>query len=252
MMIGHLAAFTLLLADERADAILKRFIDANAANAKRAGQYTYLQQVDYFGVNSFGVQRLERSEKREIIFVEGGEYQKLIARDGRPLEPDEQKKEDQRLAQTAADRRKKRGPFEKEVTLSSDAELLTLFDNRLMGEEEIGGRKVWVIDCSPRAAQAKGRHEKEATSFRRKLWIDQTDSVAVRSVETVVGGHVVLMPGATITIDYAKVNDDAWIQRSIVIDGRLRIAKSVQPRARTEYRNSKFQKFDVKSTITGE
>jgi hypothetical protein len=60
------------------------------------------------------------------------------------------------------------------------------------------------------------------------------------------------MPGSTIATDYQKMNDDAWLAESMTIDGHLQFAKMIKPRVRTEYHNSKFQKFDVQSTITME
>jgi len=258
MNIGYRAALLLsssIAATLAADAgsILQRFVEQSSANAKRASQYTYVQQVEHYTIEPAGSAKLERSETVEIIFVEGGEYQKLIARNGHPLDTKEQAKEDQRLAQTAAERRKQHhgSLLQKEVSLGSNTDLLTLFESRLIGEDELGGHKTWVIEATPLASHKPvSKHEKEAMSFSRKLWIDQNDYVAVRSSETVVGDHIVLMPGTTITIEYEKINQDAWIQTALVIDGRLQIAKFIKPRVRTEYHSSNFQKFDVKSTIT--
>jgi hypothetical protein len=59
--------------------------------------------------------------------------------DGEPLDARAQAKEEKKLQRTAEERQKQRraGAFHSTVT----QDLLTLFDSRLLGEEEIHGRK---------------------------------------------------------------------------------------------------------------
>jgi hypothetical protein len=167
----------------------------------------------------------------------------------------EQAKEQKKLLRIALERRRQRrsGVFHKDVSLGSHDDLLTLFDNRLVGEEEIRGHKAWVIASTPKEGRvAANAHEKEVLSFQRKLWIDEADYQLLKSVFTVAGEHIAFMPGTTVTWEFDKINADAWLTISGVIDGRLQFAKLIKPAVRTEYRNSKFQKFDVQSTITME
>jgi hypothetical protein len=159
------------------------------------------------------------------------------------------------LQRIAKERRGQRrsGIFHKNVSLGSDDDLLTLFDNRVLGKEEIRGRKAWVIGSTPKDGRAPANaHEKEVLSFRRKLWIDEADYVPLRTEYTVVGQHIAFMPGTVLRWDFEKINDDAWLATSGVIDGHLQFVKFIKPAVRTEYKNSKFQKFDVQSTITVE
>ena len=69
--------------------------------------------------------------------MEGETYRKLVARNDRPLDSKEQAKEDTRFKQTAQERRTKRrnGLMHKTFSLGERAELLTLFDNKVAGEE---------------------------------------------------------------------------------------------------------------------
>jgi hypothetical protein len=249
--LALLAALPLLAEDP--NEIIKRFIEVETKNWERASQYTYVQRADFFDFDKNGQPKKDRSETHEIVFVEGGSYKKLIARNDRPLDAKEQSKEDKKLQQIAEERRKQRrsGLFHKEVSLGSSSDLLTLFDNRLVGEEEIRGHKAWIIASKPKDGHAAANaHEKEVLSFQRKLWINQADCQLLRSEYTVIGQHVNFTPGTTLTWDFEKINDDAWLTISGVIDGHLQFAKFIKPAVRTEYRNSKFQKFDVQSTIT--
>ena len=242
-------------AAEDANEIVKRYIAADSKNWERGSQYTFVEHADYFSFDKNHQPKKDRSETHEVVFVEGDSYKKLVARNDKPLDAKEQAKEDKKMQQTAEERRKQRrsGLFHKTISLGSNDDLLTLFDHRIEGEEEIRGHKTWVVVCSPKEDHAPANaHEKEVLSFQRKLWIDQADAVILKSLFTVVGQHISFMPGSTLSWEYERINDDAWLATSGVIDGHLQFAKFIKPAVRTEYRYSKFQKFDVQSTITVE
>ena len=247
-----LAALPAWGADD-ANAILQRYIDAGSRNREIAAQYTYVERIDHFFFDKKGNATKDWSETHDVIFVEGLQYKRLVARNDKPLDAREAAKEDKRLRRTAAERRKQRqsGLFHKTVSLGSDRDLLTMFDNRLLGEEEVRGRKAWVIESTPQAGRAPAnQHEKDVLSWRKKLWIDQADYVALKSLDTVVGEHIVFKPGTTVAWEYEKINQDVWLAVSGALDGRAEFARLIKPRIRTSYRNSNFQKFDVQSTIT--
>jgi len=242
-----------LLAGEQPNEIIKRYIAAGNQNWERASQYTWVEQADYFSIVKGGPPKKDRSETHEVMFIEGGSHKKLVARNGQPLDAKQQAKEETKWQKILEARRKQQhaGVLHKNVSLGSDEDLLTLFDNRLDGEEEIRGHKSWVILATPKKDRAPAtQHEKEVLSYERKLWIDQSTSQLVRVLYTVVGQRIVLAQGSTITWDFDRINDGLWFMISGVIDGRLQFAKIIKPAVRTEYHNSKFQKFDVQSTIT--
>jgi hypothetical protein len=248
-----LAALPLWAADD-ANAILRRYMEADKLNDKRAERYTFVEDRVWSGRDKNGEVKQHRSETAEMIFVEGQTYRKLVARNGKPLDAKEKAKVDKEMRETAEQRRKRRPEVpggrvvvnHTGVDLGSDEELLTLFDNRLVGEEEIAGRKAWVIESTPREGRhPANRHERDVTSFGKKLWIDQTENVELRELDTVTGEHTALKPGSTIQWDCEKINQDAWQTVLITI-----IAKWPQTEARLEIRYSNFKKFDVQSTIT--
>lgn len=251
MSLLMLLAALPVWAAEDPNEILKRFIEAENQNRERASQYAYVERADFFRFDKNSQPRKDRSETHQIVFVEGKPYKKLVARNDWPLEANEQAMEEKKLQRIAEERlRQRRSRLYKYVSMGSYKELLTLFDNRLMGEEEIRGRKAWVIGSTPKEGRAPANtHEKEVLSFEQKLWIDQADHQVLRSVYTVVGHHIVFMPGTTMTWEFEKINEGAWLTVSGIIEGRLQFARSIKPAVRTEYRNSNFQKFDVQSTL---
>jgi hypothetical protein len=262
-----LMAMLPLRADD-ARAILERLIPAEKHNAELARQYTSREETTWLTYDKHGQPQKTRSETHEVIFVEGVEYRKLIARNGKPLSAREAARVAEEMRETAAERRRHPqyapggsiGLGGARADLGSLAELLTLFDNRLAGEEEVNGRKAWVIESVPRAAHVPASpHEKDIFAFHKKLWIDQAENVVLRMVATVEpeglyspAGELLAAPGSTIRFENEKIDPQVWEQVSIVLDVERQEGDTIRPWGRTEYRYSRFQKFDVESTVTAE
>jgi hypothetical protein len=262
----HLVRLSILLtalplwASDDAGAILKRWIEEQPRNDQRAEQYTYVEETQWFAYDKKSQPHKVRSATSEVIFIEGLNYKRLVARNGKPLDRREQAQVENEMRQTAEERRKHRGYHapggrinfaNQSMDVGSREELLTLFDNRLVGEEEIRGRKAWVIESTPKAGLvAANEHEKEVLCFRKKHWIDETDNVLTRQMVTITGDGYLAKPGSTLTFEFDKIGQDTWHEVLIVLDLYSLRDKAVKPSGRTEYRLSKFQKFDVQSTIT--
>ena len=253
-----LAAMPIWAADD-ASAILRRYLEADKQNDKKAEQYTFVQESAWFARDKNGDMKQIRSETSEVIFVEGQTYRKLVARNGSPLDAKEKAKVDKEMRETAEHLRKHPAwPDGGGVTngharadFGSDEELLTLFDNRVTGEEEIGGRKAWVIESTPRKDRTPAtRHEKDIASFSKKLWIDEAENVELHAVYTVIEDHIYVKPGSTFTFEFQKINEDAWQLAALVVETRNTTAGVIQAQGRMEMRFSNFKKFDVQSTVT--
>jgi hypothetical protein len=253
------AAAPLWAVDDAAT-ILKRVVAAEGSYEERAKQYTYQEDVERFTYQDKGKLHKNRSDSFEIVFVEGLEYRRLIARNGKPLSPKEQAQVEMAMHQTADERRKHRPPAapggrisygSQQADLGSTGDLLALFDNRLVGEEEVRGRKSWVIESTPKAGHTPAsQHEKEVLCFKKKTWIDEAENVIAWQIVTVVREGIFPKPGSSITFQFDKVGPDTWHPVSIVLDTYLANGKKFEPTSRTEYKLSRFRKFDVQSTIT--
>jgi hypothetical protein len=222
------AALLLPLRAQDVEAILKRNDEANKQNEERAKQYTYVEETDNFEYDKHGERKKTGSETHDVIFVEGESYKRLVARDGKPLAPKEEAKEEKKLQQTAEERRKARRKgllnFSRSVSVSSE-DLDKFFDGSLVGEEEIRDRKAWVIEYTPRKGRVPAnKHEKDVYTFQAKAWVDEEEGVTSKFVLLSIADGSFLKPGSSITIENAKINDDAWLPVSSVFDGRIQIA----------------------------
>ncbi|HEX3879021.1 MAG TPA: hypothetical protein VHW24_18675 [Bryobacteraceae bacterium] len=254
-----LIAAPLFAADD-AGAILQRLVEAQKRNGDRIQPYTYTEEGIHFTYSKDGKLKRDYSEILDVIFLEGYPFHKLISRNNKPLPPKEQAEIDQSMKETAEERRKRFHPPPggqlimggRRIDVGANRELLMLFDSRVTGEEEIRGRKTWVVEALPKPNYAPASdHERDVLSFRRMLWIDQEEAVPVRILLTVVGdGISFAKAGSSLRIDYAKIAPDVWCESGAVLDIWRAQGKEFKPGKRTEYTDSNFHKFDVQSTVT--
>jgi len=235
------------------DAIHHRNHETNKQNGERAKRYTYVEETDNFEYDKQGHAKKTGSVTNDVIFVEGEQYKRLVARDGKPLPPKEEAREEKKLQQTAEERRKSRRKgwfnFSRSFGVSNE-DLDKLCDRRLVGEEEVRGRKAWLIEYTPRKDHVPAnQHEKDLYTFQVKVWVDEEEGVTSKFL-ILSSADGILKLGSSLTIESAKINDDAWLPVLIVLDARIQIAKVIRDSVRTETRSSNFKKFDVKSTIT--
>jgi hypothetical protein len=258
MRLVLLLAVAPLWAADDANTILRRFIDAQKQNDEKAKNYTYVEEAAWFTRDKAGHLHQNRSETNEIVFIEGSKYRKLVARNGKPISAKDRAKVDKEMRDAAEERRRhppaatggKISSGHDNADLGTNEELLTLFDNRVTGEEQIGGRKAWVIESLPQTDRTPANeHVKAALNFTKKLWIDEAEFVMLRAVYTVTGDQIFAKPGSDISIELEKINQEVWQPSLLALDIRRgKISSAEAPR--TEYHYSKFQKFDVQSTIT--
>src|SRR4051812_4167960 len=106
LWIPLLLAALPLSAAEDANAILRRWIAAQNASDKRASQYTHTEETTRYVYGSNGQLGKKHTETHEVVFIEGLQYRKLVAMDGKPLNAKEQAKVATAMRQTAEQRRR--------------------------------------------------------------------------------------------------------------------------------------------------
>ena len=240
--------------------ILQRLIDDQAARRDRVQPYTYTEEAVHYDYASDGSLRKGMTETREVIFVEGWPYHKLVARNGKALPAKEQAQIEKSIHETAEERRRQPHTPEggylamggQRIDLGATRELLTMFDNRLRGEEELRGRKAWVVESMPQNGYAaQSEHEREVLSFRRTIWIDEEENCVARMELAVVGDGIHFAArGSTIRLDNSRIAPGVWLPTELVVEIWHPAGKGFKAWKRTEYASSNFQKFDVQSTVT--
>jgi hypothetical protein len=200
------------------------------------------------------------------MLLEGSPYERLVARNDRPLSPAEEKKEQDKFAKSAAERRAetaaKRAQRLAEYVLRPEwqreawRELPEAFDFRLAAEEVWDGHNLYVIDATPRPGyQPRCRTARMLTRVHAKLWVDKQDYHLVKGevevVDTISMGLflVIVAKGSRASFEETRVNDEVWLPSKVraVASARLGLVKVV--RIEQEYSYSKRREFQAGSPI---
>jgi hypothetical protein len=255
MRILLLIAVCLDCSGQDAAALLKRSDEASQVNEKKAAQYTYIEETSHFKIDDkTGGKKLESTETFDVMTLEGDSYKKLIARNGKPLSAKEAANEEKKFKQTAAERRRnqnRNGLFHHSFTFGvSKDDQLKFFDCSLAEQLEIRGHRTQAVECIPKSSYTpKNKHEKDAMNFKTKTFIDLEEGIPVRFVFTVIGSETPLKLGSNFSIDFEKINDDAWLPSSGVFDVHVQFSKLMKDSSYDESRDSNYRKFEANSTV---
>jgi hypothetical protein len=175
-------------------------------------------------------------EISQVNVVDGTPYSRLIAKDGRPLAPEETLKEeekyrkmlDAREDETPGQRARRIRKYEEERRFLN--EIPDAFNMKLVGHETLDGRPNWVIALAPKEGYiAKSRNARMFSALEGRLWIDERDlrwtKAVANVIDTISFGWVLarIGPGAHITMKQVKVDGDHWMPKEIDINGTARI-----------------------------
>jgi hypothetical protein len=261
-----LSAAGLLLAAEDAHEIVRRSTEENRRKERQAENYTYIERQEQRKLDSQG--RVEHRDVKtfDVTPTEGSPYRRLVGRDDKPLPPSEERKERQKLEKSIAQRRAET-PEQREKRLADwrrarehDREFLRevpdAFDFRLAGEETVNGRRVYVIDATPRRDyRPRSTAGKFLPKMKGRIWIDAESYDWVKAnaetLDTVSLGGIALRfsPGTRLSFEQVRVNDEIWLPRHIgvTVQARLLLFKKYSGEVDFTYRD--YKKFQSDSRI---
>jgi len=247
--------------------IIRRSVERDRLNFERANDYSYVQHTEQRMLDKDG--RVSRVESRtyDVIVIDGEPYEKLIAKDGKPLSESEARKEQEKLDRELARRRAER-PDQRSRRLSEQEkrrregrefarEIPDAFAFRLAGQDTLEGRPVWVIEAQPKPGhKGKAKRADLLSKFRGRLWIDQQDYQWVRvEAETIAPvrfGWILakLDPGARMTFEQRRVHGEVWLpsQARMRLDARLAMVRKLRAEVEVTWRD--YRKFQADSRIT--
>jgi hypothetical protein len=201
----------------------------------------------------------------EVFYVAGEEVRRLLAKDGKPLDEKEQKKEQERFnkefdklkkkqAELDADPKKKKEQEEKdEADLSKFLRAWSFSNAR---RERFRGHDVIAVDFGPNPAfKPRGIEENFAHRLAGVMWIDeqarQIARVEARFTDNMkIGGGVLasLDKGSNMVLEQGKVNDEVWlpVYLEVHFSGRMLFLKA---KANEIDRYSDYKKFRVETNI---
>jgi hypothetical protein len=223
----------------------------------------------------------------EVMIIEGEPYMRLIRVNDRPLSPDEDKRQTvmmEAFAKAQREAKSKPGGLAYYTALELPIALLAdQYDLRSRGQQRLDGRDVQVIEALPRdRPEPANADEEHARHFKMKLWINATESqivkiegeivkdVMVTDIPTISSPIVndaavvteskqirfLYKPGATMSMEWTKLSDGAWLPKRKQWRAKERIWLGL-PNSNSstnwldwsDWIYSDYEKFRVKSTI---
>jgi hypothetical protein len=270
LTIGGTVGFVLLASAasaQSADEIVRRSVEIDNRNSEAARNYTFLERSEQRELDSDGRIKRRTIRTHDVTLLEGSPYRRLVARDDKPLPPEEERKEQDKL-QKSIEQRQKETPDQRSRRIAEWKdkrrrereqfhEIVDAFQFHMAGEELIAGRPVWAITATPRPAyRGQSRIGKLLPKFSGKLWIDKQDYQWVKAeaeaLDTISFGFFLarLQKGARISFEQTRVNNDVWLPKSIQASGAARIALVKLLRTEIDVRFSDYRKFETESRIT--
>ena len=200
--------------------------DWRAARTNWAYTQTDVTQSD-------GAQEVDVSE---VIPLAGTPYERLVLKDGRPLTPAERRKEDRKYERVLA-QREKETPSEREARIRKYEnerafvkDIPDAYNFKLLGEEVVDGRQVWVMEMTPRAGfTPSAPHGSMLGHIEGKLWIDKEDvqwaKAEAHVIDTIGIGWILarIVPGTRFTVEQTRVENGLWMPRHITIAGAAHV-----------------------------
>ena len=260
-------ASTLALAQD-ARQIVTRSLELDSSNERIARNYTFTMRQETRQLDSEGTVKSVRSRTEDVTLLDGSQYQRLIARDDKPLPPSDEKKEqeklrksiDERRKETEAQRAKRLADWEKSRRERHEPllEIPDAFNLRIVGEEAVDGRAAWIIEATPRAGfEPKSRTARFFPKFKGRLWISKEDSVWVKAeaeaLDTISIGWFLarLQKGARMAFEQTRVNGEVWLPKRMGFDVAARIALVKSIRASVNVTFTDYKKFQSDSRVVG-
>ena len=252
---------------EDARAIVLRSVERDQRDLDTRRNYTYITVTEQRNLDSAGHVKKVESRTHEVLILYGRPYQRLIAKDGKPLPPEDDRKERERMDKEIS-RRARQSEKEKERRSQEESrntrqqreilsEIADAFEFRVLGEEEVGGFAAWVIQAEPRAGyRPRSRETRILPNFRGKLWITKDEhrwvKVDAEVIRRISFGWVLarLNPGTTLALEQKRVRDEIWMpsQVRLRIIARVALLKKFDAEVLVTYSN--YRKFQSESRIT--
>ena len=245
--------------------IVRQSLERDRRNFELLKNYTYTETNEDREYDKAGHLKKTESETYEVLVLGGREYGKLIARNGKPLSDNDarkvQEKLDRELKRRENETPQEKARLEKERQKQREFanELPAAFDFRLIGEETVSGRPVWVISGEPKPGyRARDPLAKVVTKMRGKIWIDKTELQWVRVEAESIGsisfglGLVRIGPGSVVRFEQTRVNDEVWLPSSgnIKVNARLALLKGLHEEV--DFRFQDYKKFQAQSQFSVE
>ncbi len=242
--------------------LVRKAIDREVRHQRQLANYTWQERTVS---NETEGKKKQQARLWDVFNVDGTSYRRLIEKDGKPLPPNEARKEQEKLDKEIARRknetdsqRRKRVEAERkelEEGIKFREEVMKAFTFRIEGEEKINGFQAWRVAGDPRPGfQPKSREGKVLNKIKGRIWIEKQSNEwlkfdVVTLDKITFGGFIAaVQPGATMMAQQMRVNEELWHPEWFRLKLNARaLWKKMNAEVEQTYRN--FRKFQTESRI---
>jgi hypothetical protein len=226
------------------------------ANQKRLDEarenYTYREIQTVRRLDSTGNVKGVDTEEREEFFIKGHRISKLVKKNGKPLSPDDAKKEEDRVSKEVA-------KFQKQGEGSADSDDITVarlleivkFSNPR--RISLNGRKTIALDfVGDPHAKTHGRDEEALKKVYGTIWIDEADREVSRMSATLDENYHVgfgllasVAKGSTLVFDQGLIRNQVWLPTGIAMHLQAKAFLVVGVRANVDVHFDQYLRFQA-------
>jgi hypothetical protein len=209
--------------------LIRRSAAATEADWKAAPRYRYRER----DVNG------KKIETYEVTMIDGSPYYRLLARNDKPLPPEQELKETIKF-ETEVNKRKHENPAERAKRLAAYQrerdedhlllrEMVKAFTYRLLGEDTMEGRRVFVVEATPRPEyRPSDTKARVLTHMRGKLWIDKAEYQWVKveaEVTAPVSFYLVahVGPGTRFILEQMPIGRGLWLPKRFTLQTKVTV-----------------------------
>jgi hypothetical protein len=266
LILALFAGFTVSAFSQDARDIVRRSVELDQGNWLRMADYTWVARSRERHFDSHNRVTADHQEAWETIILDGQPVRRTLERDGKPLPPDEQRKQQHKLDketaklenETPAQKQRRADDYEKQRRRDRQflLEAPDAFNFQLEGSDQIDGQDVWVISGVPKPGYKPKSHDGAALlKIHGKIWIDKTGYQWVRleaqTTETISFGWFLarLNPGAKLVLEQTRINDEVWLPKREYLSGSGRIGLLKRVAEDQEITWNDYKKFRVDSKL---
>jgi hypothetical protein len=256
----------LALCAQDAREIVRKSVELDQANWLRMKDYTWMARETERRLDSKGNTKSVESRAWETLVLYGEPHRRIFERDGKPLSPEERRKQQEKLdkavakleRETPEQRQHRVAEFEKEREKQREflREIPELYDFELEGEAKVDGYDAWIIAATPKSDyRPRLRDAKTLLKIKAKLWIDKAEFQWVRleaeTTDTISFGLFLarLSAGAKLVFEQTRVNDEVWLPKRESTSGSGRLGLVMKIAMEQELTWSNYRKFQVESKV---
>jgi hypothetical protein len=200
-----------------ANGYVRRLVGIQRHSEEQLSRYSYDVSESREDLDAQGRVLRRRTRSYEVHYVKGRPVRRLVARDGRPLPPAEQQRQDERARELAESIRSGRTVSEQPGVRISVA--LERYDFRFSGREELEARCALVFDFVARPGEFPGERDYLLRKLAGRLWVDEQEQAVARlDLHNTGGVKIALGIGANIAAasfhgEFVRLEPGVWLPR---------------------------------------